>query len=94
MHPPSPSIFITTTTQLWVSAEDGRQDAGKPIRSHGKLGFEYINPGIIAAQSEVDVVNGPTVNASAVVNVKGLLCGAQAVYNTQLDETDAVRIHM
>ena len=44
---------ISIHIQLWVSAEDGRQDAGKPIRSHGKLGFEYINQGVIAAQSEV-----------------------------------------
>lgn len=39
--------------QLWVSAEDGRQDPGKPIKSHGKLGFEYCVPGVVTAQSDV-----------------------------------------
>lgn len=36
------------------------------------------------------MVNGPTVNASAVFEVKGLLAGVQATYNTQWDEKDQV----
>jgi hypothetical protein len=39
---------------------------------------------------QVDVVNGPTVHGAAVVNVKGLLAGVEATYNTQLDEKDQV----
>lgn len=39
--------------QLWVSAEDGRQDPGKPIKSHGKLGVEYVLPDVLAAQADV-----------------------------------------
>ena len=30
-----------------------RQDAGKPLRSHGKLGCEYVNPGVLVAQADV-----------------------------------------
>lgn len=45
--------LILVWVQLWVSAEDGRQDPGKPIKSHGKLGFEYCVPGVVTAQSDV-----------------------------------------
>lgn len=85
------SLDVDSKLKLWVSAEDGRQDTGKPIKSHGKLGVEYVSPGILSALSDVDVVNGPTVNGSVVVNLagkRGLLAGFQATYNTQLDEKD------
>lgn len=82
------SLEVDPHLKLWVSAEDGRQDSGKPIKSHGKLGFEYVKPGAFTVESDVDVVNGPTVHGAAVVNVKGLLAGVEATYNTQLDEKD------
>lgn len=85
------SLDVDSKLKLWVSAEDGRQDAGKPIKSHGKLGVEYVSPGVLVAQSDVDVVNGPTVNGSAVLSLggaSGVLAGFQATYNTQLDEKD------
>lgn len=65
------SLDVDSKLKLWVSAEDGRQDVGKPIKSHGKLGVEYVSPGVLVAQSDVDVVNGPTVNGSAVLSLGG-----------------------
>jgi hypothetical protein len=53
---------------LYCNAEDGRQEPGKPLRSFGILGMNFLSQnGNIAVQGDVDVVNGPTFYGSSMM---------------------------
>ena len=53
---------------MYCNAEDGRQELGKPLRSFGILGMNFLSQnGNIAVQGDVDVVNGPTFYGSSMM---------------------------
>jgi hypothetical protein len=70
-----------------VSAEDGRQEPGKPLHSFGKLGVQYTVPAL-SVTADIDVVNGPTLFASALVNRYSFSGGFDLQYNTHIEEKD------
>lgn len=81
------SYQVTDSTKLLVSAEDGRQEPGKPLHSFGKIGAEYILPRL-ALTADVDVVNGPTIRASA-LGKSGLFKGGfDLQYNSHLEDRE------
>lgn len=69
-----------------VSAEDGRQELGRPLHSFGRLGVEYTDPNV-SFTSSLDVVNGPTVRSTLLVKLlRGLSIGGESTVNSHLDD--------
>lgn len=83
------SLKTSDISTFTVSAEDGRQEPGKPLQSFGKLGVEIRSPTIMA-QADVDVVNGPLLKGSFVYSLfKNLSFGAETLVNTHLEERNS-----
>lgn len=61
------------------------QEPGRPLHSFGKLGVEYTVP-VLAVTADVDVVNGPTMNASALIKKYSFSGGFDLQYNTHLED--------
>lgn len=85
------AMKLNQNLKLTVSAEDSRQEPGKPLHSFGKLGFEYKNnktsvlPFVFA--NDVDVVNGPILRSSFVASIQNVLkFGVQGVINMHMDD--------
>lgn len=87
------SLLTSNTTKLTMSAEDGRQEPGKPLQSFGKLGCEFKIPGTLyggTISSDIDVVNGPIFRSSGLYNYsKAMKLGGEIVVNTRLEEKDS-----
>ncbi len=74
-------------SKFTVSAEDGRQEPGKPQTSFGKLGCEIKYPKSLTCNADIDVVNGPILKGAAVYTYgSDLSFGAEAVINSHLEE--------
>ena len=70
-----------------MSAEDGRQEPGKPLHSFGKIGVEYSIPAL-SMSGDIDVVNGPTFGASVLMKTHQFLGGFDLHYNSHLEDKD------
>lgn len=81
------SYHVHDKVKLLVSAEDGRQEPGKPLHSFGKIGIEYEVPAV-AVTADVDVVNGPTIRTSVLGRRKALNAGIDLQYNSHLEDKD------
>ncbi len=82
------SLKTSEFSKRTVSAEDGRQEPGKPQPSFGKLGCQIKVPDTLTCNADIDVVNGPILRGSAVyVYNQVLAIGTQAVINTRLEES-------
>jgi hypothetical protein len=80
------SLKTSDITKFSVSAEDGRQEPGKPLQSFGKLGCEIKFPNL-SLTGDVDVVNGPILRSSFLYNYgRSLSIGAETMVNTHLEE--------
>lgn len=71
--------------KLKVSAEDGRQEPGRPLHSLGKLGFEY-NISKMSVAGDLDVVNGPTLYGSAILDYYRAKFGIETSWNSHLED--------
>mmetsp|Transcript_7806 Transcript_7806/g.7984 ORF Transcript_7806/g.7984 Transcript_7806/m.7984 type:complete len:287 (-) Transcript_7806:215-1075(-) len=81
------SLQQTENLKLKVSAEDGRQEPGRPLQSLGKLGFEYSFPqGSLLG--DIDVVNGPTLYGSMITKYYRMKLGIESKVNTHLEDKD------
>ena len=76
---------LAPSWKLTVSAEDSRQEPGKPLHSFGKLGIIYKDP-MITFSSNVDVVNGPKLQAALIGRYGLLTIGTQATCNAHFDD--------
>jgi hypothetical protein len=81
------SLKVDDSIRFTVSAEDGRQEPGKPLHSHGKVGVEFMNE-LVSATAEVDIVNGPTLKASTLFGWRGGFVGAELNYNTHMEDRE------
>lgn len=57
------SLKTNSYSKFLISAEDGKQEAGKPLQSYGKFGCEFNFP-TIGAIFDLDLVNGPIIKSS------------------------------
>lgn len=71
-----------------VKAEDGSptNNAGRKYKEYGKIGADYVTSNF-SFTSEVDVVNGPVVKASALTAYESVLLGGDVTYDTAMDES-------
>jgi hypothetical protein len=81
------SVQVNEAVKLLVSAEDGRQEPGKPLHSFGKIGVEYSHP-MLGVTTDVDVVNGPTLRASALLRRYAMRLGCEVQYNSHLEDKE------
>ncbi|CAM9297801.1 unnamed protein product [Choristocarpus tenellus] len=81
------SLSVSDRVKLTVCAEDGRQEKGKASQSNGRLGIEFVTPRV-GLTGEVDVVDGPKIGGSVLMEHGGFLAGGLAQFNSQLDEKD------
>ncbi|CAM9685294.1 unnamed protein product, partial [Discosporangium mesarthrocarpum] len=79
------SLALSECVRLIVRAEDGRQEKGKVSQSNGKLGIEYVTPGV-GLTGEVDVVDGPKVGGSVLLNYGNFITGGLVQYNSQVSK--------
>lgn len=67
-YPPHTLLTYPLHCPLTSYVEDGRQEPGKPLRSFGILGMNFLSPsGAVAVQGDIDVVNGPTLYGSTML---------------------------
>lgn len=82
------SVASSATTKLTMSAEDGRQEPGKPLQSFGKLGFE-MKSSKTNVVADIDVVNGPIFRSSMLHKYNSnVQLGGELVINTRFEEKD------
>jgi hypothetical protein len=80
------SLKTNQYTKFTVSAEDGRQEPGKPLQSFGKLGYELATSRLFVT-GDVDVVNGPIVRTSMNYNYSSSVsAGGEVLVNTHFEE--------
>jgi hypothetical protein len=77
-------------SRLYVIAEDGRQEPGKPLKSFGKAGAKLATSAL-DVDCSVDVINGPTFRAAALYSHKrsNLSAGVEAQVNTHWEERNS-----
>jgi hypothetical protein len=80
-------VQVNEAVKLLVSAEDGRQEPGKPLHSFGKVGVEYSFP-MLGVTTDVDVVNGPTLRTSALLRRYAMQVGFELQYNSHLEDKE------
>lgn len=81
------SYRVHDSVKLLVSAEDGRQEPGKPLHSFGKVGVEYSVPNI-AVSTDVDIVNGPTIRSTVLARRNAFKGGFDLQYNSHLEDRE------
>jgi hypothetical protein len=81
------SLKTSSLSKFTMSAEDGRQEPGKPIQSFGKLGIEFTLPNI-SIDADVDVVNGPLLRTSALYKYGRYKFGGEALVNSHIEDSD------
>ncbi|KAG5192072.1 eukaryotic porin-domain-containing protein [Tribonema minus] len=80
------SLAVDPSLTLAVSAEDGRQEAGKTTpQSHGTISLLYANK-LATLTTKLDVVNGPTAHGTALFRFGRWGLGGACQVNTQLDD--------
>jgi len=80
------ALKTSTFSKFTVSAEDGRQEPGKPLQSFGKLGCEFVLPKV-SLTADVDVINGPLIRTSTLYKYNNNLSfGGETVVNTHLED--------
>jgi len=88
----SNEVPLSRNLQLTVDIEDGRYEPGnRPDVSHGKLGCIGSFPNWLTFSSNIDALNGPTINSNFTLKpfpkfFPQLLIGGDFVYNTGLDD--------
>jgi hypothetical protein len=80
------SYRVANDFKLVACIEDGRVEPGKPLHSFGKLGFDYSLKDKIAAQGDVDIINGPSIQGSLFCQLKFLQIGGEFMWNSHLDD--------
>ena len=77
----------SNVTQLYINAEDERQEPGKPIKSFGTIGARYSTPSF-TMDTNVDIVNGPTSRSSCFYynNHWNIKAGSELQVNTHFDD--------
>ena len=81
------SLTTSAVSKFTISAEDGRQEIGKPIKSFGKIGCQF-NFKNFNFDSNIDVVNGPLLTGSFLYNYRNFHVGGEALINSHLEEKD------
>jgi len=79
------SLSLSEKFRVKVDVQDGRHEAGQQFHSHGIVGVEYLGP-IGSITTEIDAVNGPSINVSTLFRAGRTKFGAHCTYDTQLDE--------
>ena len=81
------NMRTSNVTQLYINAEDERQEPGKPIKSFGTIGAKYSTPSFIM-DTNVDIVNGPTSRSSCFYynNHWNIKVGSEIQVNTHFDD--------
>jgi hypothetical protein len=81
------SFKTTPYSKLTLSAEDGKQEPGKPVQSFAKLGCEFNFPKF-SAIADIDLVNGPIFKSSATCKYEKLaMIGAEMIINSHFEES-------
>ena len=80
------SYNTSDSAKMTLAIEDGKQEAGKPAKSFGKLGFELNNPSAFNFTTDIDVVNGPLVRSTFYRPLGAYGVAGELVCNTHLDE--------
>ena len=83
------AMKLSDNTKLTVSAEDSRQEPGKPLHSFGKLGFLHNVP-MFTLSADVDVVNGYQLKSSFITKINSLKIGSQVLCRARVDNPAAV----
>lgn len=81
------SLKTSDYFKLTMSAEDGRQEPGRPIQSFGKVGVELTFPKL-NLDADLDVVNGPLLRTSALYNHGNYKVGGETLINTNIEFAD------
>mmetsp|Transcript_16776 Transcript_16776/g.25209 ORF Transcript_16776/g.25209 Transcript_16776/m.25209 type:complete len:292 (-) Transcript_16776:82-957(-) len=79
------SFQVSDSFKLTACIEDGRQEPGKPLYSFGKLGLDYCVENF-SAQTDLDVVNGPSLQGCALLSFPYLRLGGEFLCNTHLED--------
>ena len=80
------ALRTSNLSKFTVSAEDGRQEPGKPLQSFGKLGCEIVLPKV-SLTADVDVINGPLIRTSSLYKYNdNISFGGEAIINSHLEE--------
>ena len=84
------SYSTSPVSKFTISAEDGRQEPGKPLQSFGKLGCSFALPNADVS-ADIDVVNGPTLRASALMfnKNKQINGGFEVLLNSRFEEKES-----
>jgi hypothetical protein len=83
------SYRVANDLKLVACIEDGRVEPGKPLHSFGKLGFDYSLKDKVAAQGDIDIINGPSVQGSFFCQLRFLQIGGEFMWNTHMDDKNS-----
>jgi hypothetical protein len=84
------SYVVNDKFKLVTCIEDGRVEPGKPLHSFGKLGVDYTTAlgtttgNNLAAQLDVDIVNGPSIQGAALFSFPYFRIGGEFLCNTHV----------
>ena len=83
---------MTEEVKLIACIEDGRVETGRPLHSFGKIGMDYTTTissqngteNNVAAQLDIDVVNGPSLQGTALFAAPRFRVGGEFLFNTHV----------
>lgn len=85
------SLKTSDISKFTMSAEDGKQEPGKLLNSFGKIGCEFNSIFKTHVTTDIDVVNGPIIRGAFLHKYNNSFSfGSELVFNTRLDEGNAV----
>lgn len=80
------ALRTSSISKFTVSAEDGRQEPGKPLQSFGKLGCELLFPKV-SLTADIDVINGPLIKTTTLYKYNdNISFGGEAIINSHLED--------
>mmetsp|Transcript_16343 Transcript_16343/g.24638 ORF Transcript_16343/g.24638 Transcript_16343/m.24638 type:complete len:286 (-) Transcript_16343:137-994(-) len=81
------SLKVAEGLKFTSSIEDGRQEPGKPLRSYGKLGLDFLSD-YVSVQGDVDIVNGPIVSSSILGEYEKFKFGGDVFLDTHFEDRE------